>query len=278
MTSAIDPNNIVGNYPVANQPNNTQGFRDNFTNTKTNFQYAADEITDLQNKAVLKAALTGTTLDNNMGDQLIYAALIQDFSATAVAITATSGSIAVDYSAGHYQTIVPTGSISLSFVNFPRSGTAGLMRLRLIISNTAYTVTLPSVVSVGTTGIQGYSANTITFAATGTYEFDFETVDAGTTITIFDLNRPLNYYTNSVTVVGNATVLSGTAVPSGGTTGAGLKMSSTANLGVFFGSGAPTLSAAQGSLYLRTDGSSTSTRMYVNTNGTTGWTAVTTAS
>ena len=50
-----------------------------------------------------------------------------------------------------------------------------------------------------------------------------------------------------------------------------------ANLGVFFGSGAPTLSAAQGSLYLRTDGSSTSTRMYVNTNGTTTWTAVTTA-
>ena len=277
MTSAIDPNNIVGNYPVANQPNNTQGFRDNFTNTKTNFQYAADEITDLQNKAVLKAALTGTTLDNNMGDQLIYAALIQDFSATAVAITATSGSIAVDYSAGHYQTIVPTGSISLSFVNFPRSGTAGLMRLRLIISNTAYTVTLPSVVSVGTTGIQGYSANTITFAATGTYEFDFETVDAGTTITIFDLNRPLNYYTNSVTVVGNATVLSGTAVPSGGTTGAGLKMSSTANLGVFFGSGAPTIAAAQGSLYLRTDGTSTSTRLYVNTTGSTTWTNVTTA-
>jgi hypothetical protein len=54
-------------------------------------------------------------------------------------------------------------------------------------------------------------------------------------------------------------------------------MSSTSNLGVFFGSGAPTLSAAQGSLYLRTDGSSASTRLYVNTNGSTGWTSVTTA-
>jgi hypothetical protein len=54
-------------------------------------------------------------------------------------------------------------------------------------------------------------------------------------------------------------------------------MSSTPNLGVFFGSGAPTLSAAQGSLYLRTDGSSASTRLYVNTNGSTGWTSVTTA-
>lgn len=46
---------------------------------------------------------------------------------------------------------------------------------------------------------------------------------------------------------------------------------------ICFGSGVPTLSAPQGSLYLRTDGSSTSTRMYVNTNGSTGWTGVTTA-
>jgi len=43
------------------------------------------------------------------------------------------------------------------------------------------------------------------------------------------------------------------------------------------GSGAPTYSAAQGSMYLRTDGSSTSTRAYINTDGATTWTAVTTA-
>jgi hypothetical protein len=54
-------------------------------------------------------------------------------------------------------------------------------------------------------------------------------------------------------------------------------MSSTANLGIFVGSGAPTVSAAQGSLYLRTDGSSTSTRAYINTDGATTWTAITTA-
>jgi hypothetical protein len=46
---------------------------------------------------------------------------------------------------------------------------------------------------------------------------------------------------------------------------------------IFSGSGAPTFSAPQGSLYLRTDGSSTSTRAYINTNGSTTWTAVTTA-
>lgn len=68
----------------------------------------------------------------------------------------------------------------------------------------------------------------------------------------------------------------GTSIPSGGTTGAGFQFSNAVNFGVFFGSGAPTLSAARGSLYLRSDGNATNNRMYVNTDGGTGWTAVTT--
>lgn len=67
-----------------------------------------------------------------------------------------------------------------------------------------------------------------------------------------------------------------TPMPAGGTAGVGLCMSSTANFGVFFGSGAPTLSAAKGSLYMRSDGSGTNDRMYVNTDGGTTWTAVVT--
>lgn len=77
--------------------------------------------------------------------------------------------------------------------------------------------------------------------------------------------------------VGAMTILNATAVPAGGTAGSGYKFSSTSNLGIFFGSGAPTLSAAQGSLYVRTNGTTTNDRLYVNTNGTTGWTNVTTA-
>jgi hypothetical protein len=196
MTSQINPNNVDGNYPVAGVPNNTQGFRDNFTNIKTNFQYAESEIDDLQSKVVLKAALSGTTLNNNMADNLMYAVKLQDVSYTYVANTATSGSITLDYSAGQYQFISTTGSVSLNFSNFPASGTSGVLRVIVNITNTAYTLTLPAAVSLGTTGIQGYSANVITFAATGTYQFDFYTVDSGTTITIFDLNRALTAYTN----------------------------------------------------------------------------------
>jgi hypothetical protein len=194
MTSQINPSNIDATYPVAGQPNNTQGFRDNFTATQTNFNYAATEITDLQNKAVLKAALTGTTLDNNMNDALLYAAKIQDFSATAVNLTTTSGPVTINYTTGHYQSLSPsTGSVTLGFTNWPASGSYGYIRLRIIVTNTAYTVTLPSPSTAAgpIAGFQGLSGNIITFAATGTYEFGFSTVDGGTTITVFDLNRPL---------------------------------------------------------------------------------------
>lgn len=72
------------------------------------------------------------------------------------------------------------------------------------------------------------------------------------------------------------TAMSGTAIPAGGTAGAGLKLSSTANFGTFFGSGAPSLAAAKGSLYLRSDGSGVNDRAYVNTDGNTTWTALVT--
>jgi hypothetical protein len=70
-----------------------------------------------------------------------------------------------------------------------------------------------------------------------------------------------------------------TAIPVGGLAGKGFLFGSTytTNFGIFFGSGAPTLAAAQGSLYLRSDGTTTNNRMYINTNGATAWTAVTTA-
>lgn len=47
--------------------------------------------------------------------------------------------------------------------------------------------------------------------------------------------------------------------------------------GIFMVAGAPTFAAGKGSLCLRSDGSSTSTRMYVNTDGGTTWTNVVTA-
>jgi hypothetical protein len=197
MTSSINPNNIDGTYPVAGQDNNSQGFRDNFTNTKTNFQYAADEIDDLQSKVVLKAALTGTTLDNDMNGSLLSNAQIQDFSMTRVALGTLTGSVGVNYANGHYQTVTTGGSISLAFTNFPAAGTLGFVIVRVTVSSTAHTLTLPAAVGTGSSaasvlGIEGFASNVITFAQAGTYEFQFHTDDGGSTVYLSELTRPRN--------------------------------------------------------------------------------------
>lgn len=82
---------------------------------------------------------------------------------------------------------------------------------------------------------------------------------------------------NTVLATGKVYASTGTAIPAGGSANDGFCFSSTNNFGVFFGAGAPTMEAAKGSLYLRSDGSSTSTRIYVNTNGLSGWTNLITA-
>jgi hypothetical protein len=81
----------------------------------------------------------------------------------------------------------------------------------------------------------------------------------------------------NLTQTGGIQMYSGTAIPAGGTAGVGLKMSSTSNFGIFFGSGAPTLSAAAGSLYIRTDNAGANLRLYSNTTGSTTWAAITSA-
>jgi hypothetical protein len=207
MTSAINPNNIDGTYPVAGQDNNSQGFRDNFTNTKTNFEYAAEEISDLQSNVLLKAALAGTTLNNDMNDQLIYAGVIRDFGATRLSLGSVSGSRTIDYTLGHFQTLTTTGSVSLGFSNFPSAGTAGLVSVSVTVSSVAHTLTLPAAVSVNNTGIQGLNptSNTITFAAIGTYTFQFVTSDGGTTITVNEVNKSLQPFNNSTEDLDDAT-------------------------------------------------------------------------
>lgn len=210
MTSSINPNNIDGAYPVAGQDNNSQGFRDNFTNTKTNFQYAANEITDLQNKAVLKSALTGTVLNNDMGGSILSNAQLQDMGYTVVNLGTTSGSVTVNYAGGSYQTVTTSGSISLAFSNFPAAGVAGTVEVQITVSNVAHTLTLPSAVTVGNAGIPGCntSTNVITFAATGTYTFAFTTSNGGSTVIIKQANIQYLPFNSTIQDLASATAVS----------------------------------------------------------------------
>ena len=80
----------------------------------------------------------------------------------------------------------------------------------------------------------------------------------------------------TVAATGTVTARSASGLTAGGAAGF-IGTNVAAGMGIYFGSGVPTVAAAQGSLYLRSDGSTTSTRAYINTNGSTTWTALTTA-
>jgi hypothetical protein len=108
-------------------------------------------------------------------------------------------------------------------------------------------------------GFQTISINATTGAVTVTGTFG-----AATSVT-------------TLAATGTVTARSASGLTAGGAAGF-IGTNVAAGMGVYFGSGVPTVAAGQGSLYLRSDGNSTSTRAYINTNGTTGWAAITTAS
>jgi hypothetical protein len=202
MTSAINPNNIDGQYPVAGQDNNSQGFRDNFTNTKTNFQFAADEITQLQNTALLKSALTGTTLNNNMGNAVISnAQLIGQTTNVVVLGNVTNSTANIVFGSGSYQTGTTQGNTILNLSGWPSSGLYATVRLQLTTTVANANITVPASISANTnasyTSLQyiiGRSAasNVITITNTGTYVFEFSSPDGGSNVFIQDLTRGAN--------------------------------------------------------------------------------------
>ena len=216
MSSNINPNNIDGTYPIAGQDNNSQGFRDNFTNTKVNFQNAEIEITALQDNVILKAPLTvGGTVDNNMGGTLLYDALMQDFSATRVALGTVSGSCTINYASGHYQTVTISSGITLAFTNFPASS-QGWVTVT-VTATAGNTMTLPAAVGTGASaasiqGIQGIFGQVITFKESGTYEFVFHSFDGGTSIYISELTRPRNRWMNPLFVASSEDLADAAAV------------------------------------------------------------------
>lgn len=197
MTSQINAGLIDGSFPTQGVDQPSQGFRTNFTNTAVNFQYAAAEISDLQNKAILKTALTGQTLDNNLDGSPLTGAVINDFAAQVVTLGSQTGTITINYGAGHYQTVTTSGPLNLALTGWPAAGAQGWVTVAVTITNTSHTLTLPSTVSIGVAGITGAVGNVIHFASTGVYSFTFTSSDGGLTVTVNDTNTLLREFNSS---------------------------------------------------------------------------------
>jgi hypothetical protein len=210
MTSAINPNNINGEYPVAGQDNNTQGFRDNFTNIKVNFQYAETEITNLQANSISKVS----TSINEFNDSVVYGARLQNTGY----IQLNRGNVApvanINYAAGSFQTITANAATTLNFTNLPAAGNTAVITLAInaVAANTTsdpYNLVVPNV-NLSSSGIVGYSSGNLYFPRTnstvaGTHTYQFVTDDNGSSFTVTPLATlasPLNASSEDVANVG----------------------------------------------------------------------------
>lgn len=199
--STINTNGINVNYPVPGENNSTQGFRDNFAAIKTNLDTAGTEITDLQNKAVLKAALNGAVLNNDMANTLISNAATRSFRATTYNLgNALSGTVLVNVSQADVQYGNVASNVTLQFGSWAPTNTESAVTLRLGISNSSAVITFPSQVvasnnNFGGTLIENYVNVGGNLTITAPYdvqqlEFKLRTLDCGNTITIEPMNRP----------------------------------------------------------------------------------------
>jgi len=195
--STINTNPINVNYPVPGVNNNSQGFRDNFASIVTNLNAAGTEITDLQNKVVVKQALIGTTINNDMANTLISNASTRGFRATTYNLgNALSGTVLVNTSLADVQYGTIAANTTINFGSWAPAGTQSNVQLNLSISNTLSTITFPSNVTLGATTLENYSninGNTSVTVPYGVTQLNYliSTVDCGTTLSISATNRPI---------------------------------------------------------------------------------------
>jgi hypothetical protein len=203
--SNINPNNINGTFPVAGQDNDSQGFRDNFTNILNNFSFTKAELEDLQSKAVLKSALNGTTLNNSLAFNEVSNLKIRSYALSAYDYTnIQTPSVAIDFSLGNFFHFTTTQSASLALTNWPNTGYAAV-RVWIGIANTAHTIQFPAAVSINVESIAGWDAGTrtITFAETGNFMFEIASYDGGASYMMRDLIRAKRTISGNLHVSGN---------------------------------------------------------------------------
>ncbi len=230
----------------------------------------------------LNTTTTGDVLINSADTVLIDSAGVLELNSSAGVISigndavaqninigtgAAARTISIGTGAAVVETIV-IGGTGANVITIGNTQTAGSISMGAAMTG--------GTISIGGTGLQ---TGTITIGGgTGAQTVNLATGATGVkTVHIAD-SAVANIVTlGSTTGAAATTIQAGTGLI---TMSGKVALNSAAGPQVLGGAGDPSgvVTAPQGSLWLRTDGSSTSTRAYINTNATTGWAAITTAS
>jgi len=221
MSSNINPNNIDGYFPIAGQDNDSQGFRDNFTNIKNNLNFAKNEISDLQNKAILKSPLSGTgTVNNNMAGAILSNVNLNSDSHVfldhgTIGDPGITINYDLDYNLATVHSMTTAGSLNFNLLNLPL-GKFSSMRLLINVTDSAHTIHFDGISNQnGFDRVEGYqtAGALITFSSANTFPqvfmFEISSPDGGATINVVDLFRGRGKTDGDFVVNGKLTVTNG---------------------------------------------------------------------
>ena len=146
--SNINTNSIDANYPTPGINNSTQGFRDNFSIIKSNLDTASSELTDLQNKVILKSPLTGQALDNDMGNVVVSNMATKGFRGTSYnmggSMPIDPETIIVDVSKADVHFGVVVGDTNFIIAGWSPSLTLSSIELHLFIAEPTAKLNFPN--------------------------------------------------------------------------------------------------------------------------------------
>jgi hypothetical protein len=171
-------NSISTVYPVAGQDNDTQGFRDNFTNIKNAFTNASKQFSDINSNGVF------VDQTNDLGGNILQNATLQSSGQLVLdnTLVPVGGSQTVDFTEGNYQKWALNSSTNFTVINWPASKIYASVKLEL--HNTSATNITVSVLTGTNTLLLDAMTSTAfpaTLNTTTTYIYEVATTNGGVT-------------------------------------------------------------------------------------------------
>lgn len=127
MASEINTSNINVNYPIAGN-NNSQGFRDNFSNIKSSLDTAKSEITDLQQST---AKINTST---NFNGNIVQNIRLKNSYHLVPNVTTNSS---ISYNDGSYQPVSISTNTNYTLTGWPSTNNYANLRLAITPTTTS---------------------------------------------------------------------------------------------------------------------------------------------
>jgi|SRR5882672_7941056 len=204
----------------------------------------------------------------NLGSAAAVTGVLPGANYSAVNLAATG--------AGGVQGFLPGTSILTASIGGAQIATAAIGTTQLMTAAALSVLAVNSSGATNFTVISGTAAQVLRINDAGT-SVGFGALNLGSAAAVTGVLPGANYSAVNVATTGAGGIqgqpffLPTTALPAAGASTVGIRISSAAALGIYLGTGAPTFTASIGALYLNGGAVTATSRLYINTGGTTTW-------